>query len=63
LSGSTELHSLEQARARCFAGSLHGRDLNLGSLSPEALVRLVASFGELRPGLLIKRPALCFTVS
>jgi predicted unusual protein kinase regulating ubiquinone biosynthesis (AarF/ABC1/UbiB family) len=31
-----------------LAGRMHGRDLNLGSLSPEALARLVESFGELK---------------
>ena len=31
-----------------LAGKMHGRDLNLGSLSPEALARLVESFGELK---------------
>jgi predicted unusual protein kinase regulating ubiquinone biosynthesis (AarF/ABC1/UbiB family) len=31
-----------------LAGKLRGRDLNLGALSPEALARLVESFGELK---------------
>jgi predicted unusual protein kinase regulating ubiquinone biosynthesis (AarF/ABC1/UbiB family) len=31
-----------------LAGRMQGRDLNLGSLSPEALVQLVESFGELK---------------
>lgn len=31
-----------------LAGRMHGRDLKLGSLSPEALARLVESFGELK---------------
>jgi hypothetical protein len=31
-----------------LAGRLRGRDLNLGALSPEALARLVESFGELK---------------
>ncbi len=31
-----------------LAGKMRGRDLNLGSLSPEALARLVESFGELK---------------
>jgi len=31
-----------------LAGTVRGRDLNLGSLSPEALSRLVESFGELK---------------
>jgi predicted unusual protein kinase regulating ubiquinone biosynthesis (AarF/ABC1/UbiB family) len=31
-----------------LSGKLHGRDLNLGSLSPEALARLVDSLGELK---------------
>jgi predicted unusual protein kinase regulating ubiquinone biosynthesis (AarF/ABC1/UbiB family) len=31
-----------------LAGRLRGRDLTLGSLSPEALARLVESFGELK---------------
>jgi hypothetical protein len=31
-----------------LTGKLRGRDLNLGSLSPEALARLVESLGELR---------------
>ena len=31
-----------------LAGRLRGRELNLGALSPEALARLVESFGELK---------------
>jgi predicted unusual protein kinase regulating ubiquinone biosynthesis (AarF/ABC1/UbiB family) len=31
-----------------LAGRMRGRDLNLGSLSPKALVQLVESFGELK---------------